>query len=200
MWAPVWGLLGPAGRWPQRHGASRFGRADPPRLLAGAQRTRGGVRVVVGTRVTRATAPVGLRRLCPCAGVGVGYTGWTRAQPLEIRVSNGPYPNLTRVPHSCAPAQALELGTHVGQTHIRWRSTPRRSPTPVPISNARTHLQRVQAWNSGSIVRGAGFRPVPVSAEGLPAQIRRTVKKCPTDLVIRGMTAQCWSINAQEAP
>ena len=149
-----WGLLGPAGRWPQRHGASRFGRADPPRLLAGAQRTRGGVRVVVGTRVTRATAPVGLRRLCPCAGVGVGYTGWTRAQPLEIRVSNAPVPKSHACRTAVPCAGTLELGTQ------RWTNAhpleihARRSPTPVPISNARTHLQRVQAWNSGSIVRG----------------------------------------------
>ena len=43
------------------------------------------------------------------------------------------------------PAHALELCTYVGQRHSRWSCTARRSPTPVPISNACTQLSRLWA-------------------------------------------------------
>ncbi len=123
----------------------------------------------------------------PGARVGVTYTRWTNAQPLDIHappISNActdlqrTYPTLTPVGRrrrwsptltpvgrrrrcsptlpprrrrwspTPAPAHALELCAHVGQTHSRWRSTPRRSPTHVPISNARTQLSRLWAGDA----------------------------------------------------
>ena len=68
------------------------------------------------------------------------------------------------------PAHALELRTHVGQTHSRWRSTPRRSPTFVPISNARTQLSRLWAGADAGARRtrpGADVGPTPAPAHAL---------------------------------
>jgi len=59
-----------------------------------------------------------------------------RTQLSPLRAAPGP---------ADTPAQALDLCTHVGQTHSRWSCPPRRWPTPVPISNVRTQLSPLRA-------------------------------------------------------
>ena len=81
------------------------------------------------------------------------------------------------------PAHALELRTHVGQTHSRWTSTPRRSPTPVPISNVRTQLSRLWAGADAGVQlsrlwagarTGAPRRSRPGADAGVRLPPRRT--------------------------
>ena len=164
-----------------------------------ARRTRPSVVTVDGTRLPdlahlvqrsakwaarlASAVPAGLDR--PRARVGLMHGGWTTAQPLELHgpsISNArtdlqrPYPTLTPVGRPPAPAQALDLCTYVGQAHSRWSRTARRSPTPVPISNARTQLSRLWVGRPPRCRRWsctARRSPTPVPTSNARTQLSR---------------------------
>ena len=60
-------------------------------------------------------------------------------------------------------AQALDLGTHVGERHVRWSWTGRGYPTDVRLSNGCTQLQRLSGGRGENQSKlGARRRAAPV--------------------------------------